>query len=268
VSDRWTHANPGDTGEAIEAMARAGASLALMDEAWWILTWLSPGGEPLQIVPECTKPHGILVDHAGKRMVNEANSYMELGRAIYARHATTTAFPAWLVMDAQARRRYFFGGRPPGRMPRAWVESGAIKQDRTLAGLARQCGIDAAGLEATVQRFNDFCATGIDADYARGASIYNRYYADPTNKPNASLGEIVEPPYWAAPLWPGDVGTCGGAVTNEHAAVLRADGSVIAGLYATGNCTASLCGPWYVGAGQSIGVSSVCGYIAARHAAS
>jgi 3-oxosteroid 1-dehydrogenase len=45
------------------------------------------------------------------------------------------------------------------------------------------------------------------------------------------------------------------------------DGSVIGGLYAAGNCTASLCGPHYIGAGQSIGASSVFGHVAAKAAA-
>jgi 3-oxosteroid 1-dehydrogenase len=55
-------------------MARAGAGLAVMQEAWWIPTWIGPDGQLAQIVSELTKPHGILVDHSGKRFVNEANS--------------------------------------------------------------------------------------------------------------------------------------------------------------------------------------------------
>jgi 3-oxosteroid 1-dehydrogenase len=68
-------------------------------------------------------------------------------------------------------------------------------------------------------------------------------------------------------MYPGDVGTAGGIVTDEFARVLREDGSVIDGLYATGNSTASVVGRCYPGAGASIGASFVFGYIAARHAA-
>jgi 3-oxosteroid 1-dehydrogenase len=267
VSDRWTVANPGDTGEAIQAMERAGAGLALMDESWWNMVFLPPdGGAPLQTVPELHKPHGILVDASGQRFVNEAASYMEQGRAAYARNESVPAIPAWLVMDARARRRYFFALKLPGGFPKDWLKKGAIKKDDTLAGLAAQCGIDPEGLAATVARFNRFAKSGVDEDFARGASAYNRYYGDPTVTPNPCLGAIAEPPFWAAPLWPGDVGTCGGAITDEHARVLRKDGSAIDGLYAAGNCTASLAGPHYVGAGQSIGTSSIFGYLAARHA--
>lgn len=267
ISDDWTYASPGETGEALEAMMRAGAGTALMDEAWWTTSWIREGAEARQIIPELAKPHSILVDHAGQRIVNEANSYMEVGRACYARDPKAKAIPAWAIMDARHRRRYFFGFQPPGGLPKAWIEKGWAKQDATLEGLAAQCGIDPAGLAATVERFNGFCDTGVDEDFGRGRSAYNRYYADPTNKPNASLGPIAEPPFWAVQLWPGDVGTCGGAITDEHARVLRADGGVIEGLYAAGNCTASLAGPNYVGAGQSIGASGVFGYIAAQHAA-
>jgi len=200
-------------------------------------------------------------------MVNEANSYMEIGRAMYHRHAETPAIPAWVVMDAQARRKYMFALKFPGKMPPEWIESGCIKQDDTLAGLATKCGIDANGLEQTVERFNQFALSGRDEDYGRGDSTYNHYHGDPANKPNPCLGIIAEPPFWAAPLYPGDVGTCGGVATNGRAEVLRADGSVIPGLYAAGNCAASLCGPHYVGAGQSIGCSSVFGFVAANCAA-
>jgi 3-oxosteroid 1-dehydrogenase len=132
-----------------------------------------------------------------------------------------------------------------------------VKQDNTIAGLARQCGIDSAGLEATVARFNGFCETGVDADYGRGSNAYHRYFGDPTVKPNPCMGAIAEPPFWAAQIWLGDVGTGGGALANERAEVMRSNGSIIDGLYAAGNCTASLVGPYYIGAGQSVAASSL-----------
>jgi 3-oxosteroid 1-dehydrogenase len=296
ISNAWTFSNPGDTGEAIEAMARAGADLALMDEAWWVMNWkhqsdrqrqthqgtaVSLGarnsipeeetpyiemGRHWQLLPELMKPHTIMVDQAGNRLVNETTSYMEIGRAMYARNATTPAIPSWVVMDIRARKRYFFAMQPPGRIPEKWVKSGWVKVDNTLAGLARQCGIDPSGLEAGVARYNKLCEADVDTDYGRGSNTYHRYYGDPT-KANPCMGPISEPPFWAAAVYPGDVGTCGGAIANERAEVIRSDGSVIEGLYAAGNCTASFCGPYYVGAGQSIGASSIFGYIAAKQVA-
>ena len=56
-------------------------------------------------------------------------------------------------------------------------------------------------------------------------------------------------------------------MTDQHARVLREDGSVIEGLYATGVSTASVMGRSYPGAGSSVGPSFTFGYIAARYAA-
>jgi 3-oxosteroid 1-dehydrogenase len=267
ASDRWTKANPGDTGEVIQIMERAGAGLGMMDQAWWIQTLIFPETGPHHAVLETCKPHSIMVDASGSRFVNESASYMEIGNAMYERNKTVPAIPAWHVVDARYHRQYFYNTKPPGKIPEQWLSMGWMKQGATLAELAAACGLDAAGLEATVERFNQFCREGKDEDFARGDNVYNRYYGDPTVQPNPCLGTIEEGPFYAAPLVTGDAGTCGGALINEHAQVMRPDGSVIAGLYAAGNSTASLSGPYYAGAGLSIGASSVFGYIAARHMA-
>ena len=107
---------------------------------------------------------------------------------------------------------------------------------------------------------------GVDEDFHRGASRYHHYWADPTVRPCPTLGPIEKPPFYAVKLYPGDVGTNGGLVTDEHARVLREDGAVIEGLYATGNSTASVMGYSYPGAGASIGPAFTFGYIAGRHA--
>jgi 3-oxosteroid 1-dehydrogenase len=267
ASDRWTKANPGDTGEVIQIMERAGAGLGMMDQAWWIQTLIFPETGPHHAVLETCKPHSIMVDASGSRFVNESASYMEIGNAMYERNKTVSAIPAWHVVDARYHRQYFYNTKPPGKIPEQWLSMGWMKQGATLAELAAACGVDASGLEATVERFNQFCREGKDEDFARGDNVYNRYYGDPTVQPNPCLGTIEEGPFYAAPLVTGDAGTCGGALINEHAQVMRPDGSVIAGLYAAGNSTASLSGPYYAGAGLSIGASSVFGYIAARHMA-
>ena len=80
--------------------------------------------EPAATIAEIArvmKPHAILVDHAGQRMVNETSSYMAVGRGIYERQATTPAVPAWLVMDIRHRKRYAFTFQPPGKIPKSWI---------------------------------------------------------------------------------------------------------------------------------------------------
>ncbi|MET9734890.1 FAD-binding protein [Streptomyces sp. NPDC006458] len=70
--------------------------------------------------------------------------------------------------------------------------------------------------------------------------------------------------YHAFRIVPGDLGTKGGLVTDARARVLRADGSVIPGLYAAGNASAAVMGRSYAGAGSTIGPAMTFGHIAAR----
>ena len=136
----------------------------------------------------------------------------------------------------------------------------------SLDELSQHCGISPQGLRETVERFNGFARQGVDEDFARGARRYARLYGDPTVRPNASLGPIEQPPFYAVQVYPGDVGTFGGLLTDEHGAVLCESGEPIKGLYATGNGTASVMGRTYPGAGASIAASFVFGYAAAKHA--
>ena len=121
--------------------------------------------------------------------------------------------------------------------------------------------------KATVERFNGFARSGVDEDFHRGESAYDRYYGDPTNKPNPNLGEISHGPYYAAKMVPGDLGTKGGVRTDVHGRALRDDGSVIDGLYAAGNVSSPVMGHTYPGPGGTIGPAMTFGYLAALHLA-
>jgi 3-oxosteroid 1-dehydrogenase len=141
-----------------------------------------------------------------------------------------------------------------------------MKKAGSIEELASIAGIDPAGLKAEIEKFNGYCETGKDLDFNRGGRGYDNCFGDPTVKPNPNLGKIDKPPFYVMEIVPGDVGTSGGIVTDENARVLRADGSVIDGLYATGNSTASVMGRCYPAAGASIGASFIFGWIAAHHA--
>lgn len=280
-SNAWTNANPGDTGEIMQAAMRLGAHVDCMEEAWWVVTSMGPNESwpegavlpdgtvlPFMHHLDLSLPYSMMVDGNGERFCDEAGAYMEIGQRMYERHRQTgKAVPSWLVMDSRQRKNYSWGTAPPGNIPRQWLDSGYLIAANSIAELAQKCGIDVAGLERTVQRFNGFCRTGVDADFGRGGRAFDRCHGDPTIKPNPNLGAIEQAPFYACRMYPGDVGTAGGIVTDEYARVLREDGSVIAGLYATGNSTASVMGRCYPGAGASIGASFVFGYIAARHSA-
>lgn len=264
ASIEWTQVNPGDTGEPMRMAMALGADVDLMDEAWWVPGTLLPDGSygGFHVPGESGKPHVIIVDKAGKRIGNEAGSYMEFGQRIYARGAV----PAWAILESRALARYTWGPVLPGKAIQPFVDSGYLIRDDTLAGLAAKCGIAPAGLQEEVARFNRFAQTGVDEDFQRGESAHNRAMGDPRVGPNPSLGTIERGPFYAALIWPLDVGTSGGLVTDEHARVLREDGTPIAGLYAAGNATAPVVGRSYPGAGASIGGAITFGYVAARHA--
>jgi 3-oxosteroid 1-dehydrogenase len=277
----WTSANPGDTGEMILAMMDIGAATDCLDTAWWVITsrgtdgtW--PEGAKLpdgRVFPfmhhiDLSMPHSIIVDQDGRRFCNEKGAYMEIGERMYERHAKTgRAIPSWTIMDSRQRERYAWGVTPPGKTPRQWLDSGYMKKAATLEELAEMCGIDRVGLLDEVARYNGFCREGVDPDFGSGSRVFDRSHGDPTVKPNPSLGAIEQGPFYACAMYPGDVGTAGGVVTDEFARVLRDDGSIIEGLYACGNSTAAVFGRCYPGAGASIAQSFTFGFIAAYHSA-
>jgi 3-oxosteroid 1-dehydrogenase len=135
-----------------------------------------------------------------------------------------------------------------------------------VAELAQLLRIDAAGLTATVAKVNQYARTGVDLDFHRGESTYDRFYGDPAVQPNPCLGPVETPPFYAITVYPGDIGTMGGLKTDSHAQVLAEQGEVIPGLYAVGNCSASAIGGTYPGPGSTLGPAMTFGYIAARHA--
>jgi 3-oxosteroid 1-dehydrogenase len=272
TSVQWTMAAPGDTGEMIEEMMHAGAAVAQMEERVGNQVTLPPGAEAAELKPTAQRltaaPHAILVDQGGLRYMNEGGSYMAYAKGMLERNRTVPAVPSWAVFDSQFLRKYMLAGTMPGsRKPQSWLDSGYLRQADTIEALARQLRIEPATLKQTVERFNRHAAAGRDEDFQRGARAYDRWLGDPFHQPCEALGAIEQGPYYAVPVYPGDVGTYGGVVTDEHARVLREDGSVIAGLYATGVSAASVMGRAYPGAGSSVGPSFVWGYVAARHAA-
>jgi 3-oxosteroid 1-dehydrogenase len=220
-------------------------------------------------VGERSYPGGIMVNAAGKRFTNEAASYVEVVHAMYEKHTQEVPHvPATFIMDSRYRSKYIFGTLfPMQAIPESYFTSGYFKRADTIEELAKQCGMDPKILAETIGRFNQFALSGVDEDFRRGDSAYDRYYGDPTVKPNPCLAPIQKPPFYAVQMVAGDLGTKGGLVMDEHARVLREDGSIIAGLYAVGNNSASVMGNTYPGPGSTIGPSMTFGYIAAKHLA-
>ncbi len=265
----WTNVPEGDTGEMHLEMERIGGVLAQMDEMVGFPGTLAPGWEKEYVRPGMqgvtAKPHAILVDQDGIRYMNESCSYELYCETMLKR---PRANPSWAIMDSQFMENYALAGSTGiKKKPQSWYDSGYLKVGATIEELATRLDIDAATLKATVDRWNAMMAKGADEDFQRGVRQYDRYLGAPFHKPNQTLGPIDQGPFYAVDVIPGDVSTYGGIVTDVNSRVVRADGSVIEGLYATGVSTASPMGRVYPGAGASVGPSMTFGWIAAKHAA-
>ncbi len=266
TSSKWSLVIAEDTGDMIQEGQRIGGAIAQMEERIGTQVALPPGAKG-PAPGDTGKPHSIVVDQTGVRFTNESGSTVEFCRNLRARNLQTPAIPSWLVFDSQHIRDYMLAGSMPGmKKPKAWTEQNFLRQGSTIEELAKACGIDATNLRATVDRFNGFVRKGRDEDFHRGEHAYEQWLGDPLKGQDKSLGAIEVGPFFAMPLYPGDVSTFGGLVTDAHARVMRADGSVISGLYATGTSTASVMGGVEPGAGGSIGPSFTWGYVAAKHA--
>lgn len=263
----WSVGQDNNTGDAINAAVKLGAKLELMQHAWWIPVVDVPGWpRPMGLFAERSLPGLVIVNKSGKRFANEALPYLEAGKAMY----QTDTVPSWVVFDASFRHKYPFGpigpgwGTPDAVLPKR-VKSILVKKD-SIAELAQATGIDEQGLSDTIQRNNDFAVTGKDLDFQRGDLFYERYYGDSRQQPNPCIAQIVKAPYYALPLYPGDIGTKGGVLTNVDAQVITEEGNVIDGLYAVGNTSSAVMGDKYLGAGATLGPAMTFGYLAALHA--
>jgi 3-oxosteroid 1-dehydrogenase len=267
ITTDWTVANPGDLGIAIQAGMAIGAATALMDDAWWGPVFIDHKGKSQFMLWERSAPYSFIVDSSGQRFMNESASYVDCGHWQYERHRRVPAIPAYLIMDSRHRKYYPFGMMLPGQTPKEVFESGMMVRADSLEELAKALNINGENLLETAKRFNQFAASGKDLDFHRGDSAYDRVYSDPRVKPNPNLAPVERPPFYAVRVWPGDLGTKGGLLTDECARVLNTNGDPIEGLYAAGNTTASVMGRTYPGPGSTLGPAMVFGMIAGRHAA-
>ena len=218
-----------------------------------------PHGQP---AADYFLPHSMIVNRYGRRFVNEKQMNIGLAFAeMDPETGTPRHLPAWRIYDSQFAAKY------PHAMPKKSVPGNYYRAD-TLDDLARQIDVDPEGLVETARNFSDFARTGVDEDFGRGSTVWDRNRGgDPDHKPNPTLGTIERPPFYAMPFKASFLGTKGGARTNERAEVLDQDDNVIPGLYAAGNVMANSFGSKGVGAGTTLGPCLTWGYIAGMYAA-
>jgi len=262
---------PTNTGDGLRMAMRAGADLADMREAWWVATIdvevPGRGLVPWQVNSERTRPHSIMVNDDGVRFTNEAANYNALGNAFHVVDVARFAYvnhPAWLLLDQHFASRYGLAGfRGAGAAP------GWLTQAASIGELAEKIGVPAGALQATVARWNAHAADGADPDFHRGESHHDRAWGDPAfgYSPQATIGPLDTPPFYATRVRCGALGTKGGPRTDGEGRVLDLDGEIIGGLYAAGNAMGSIMGMTYGGHGGTLGPGLVFGYLAGRHAA-
>jgi 3-oxosteroid 1-dehydrogenase len=262
AAQRASGAPPTNTGDGLRIAADAGAALDNLAEGWWMPMLAIPGetllGEQFyrSLIRERGLPRQIMINAAGRRFVNEALPYNEIGKALHRQDG-----PVHLIFDEGYRARYPMPGLPASGPVPDWVGHG-----RTLGELAARIGASTVTLAETVRRWNASCAGGADPEFGRGEGAYQRFCGDPAVTPNPSLGPLDQPPFYAVEVLAGTIGTKGGPVTDTDGQVLRADGSPIPGLYAAGNVAAFWTADGYPGPGATLAAGMTMGYRAGRHA--
>ncbi|MCB1614794.1 MAG: FAD-binding protein [Pseudomonadales bacterium] len=271
TNSQWSAGCKTNTGDAHNAAMAIGASTRQMDGAWWCTTFNTPG-EPLPrlAIMEKSLPGSCVVNNQGKRIANESQNYMAYQLEFFKAHSEQfPCVPAWFVFDRRFREKYIVGplldtqSKPDFMIPQSWYSSGFLHKAKTIEELAKSTGINEEGLKDTINKMNKYAEKGVDEDFNRGGTAYDRYYGDETVKPNPCLAPLSKPPFYAMRIEPGDFGTQGGMEIDENARVLDLEGKPIHGLYAIGNCSAAVL-PTYPGPGSTLGPAMTFGYLAAK----
>ena len=270
-TEHWSLAPAEANGSGLEMALEVGAKFNTDVEspaAWCPVSLIKyPNGSTgtFPHIMDRAKPGSIGVLASGKRFVNEANGYYDYVDAMIKATPEGQSVQSWQIADSRYVRKFPLGMAKPLPVPLTpYLNSGYLVKGNTLAELATKCGIDPVQLERTVIEFNANAQRGVDPEFGRGESAFNRYGGDPKNTPNPSLGAIEKGPFYAVKVVPGSFGTFAGIDVDASARVLSQSGSVIAGLYAAGNDQASMMGGHYPAGGINLGPALTFGYVAAR----
>ena len=261
---------PHNVGDGHRMGMAVGADLAGMNEAWWGVMADLPGlevdGRPvgqLFTLERCL-PGTLIVNRRGERFMNEGKSYYGIGKLFATWDQVTYGYrnlPCYLVGDGRFLSAHgILGNHDVATLPPA------IACAPTLGELADILGVDAAGLEATVARFNSHARDGRDPDFRRGESAYEHYLGD-HSAPHPNLAPLEDPPFVAIEVRAGAIGTKGGIRTDADGRALDPFGEVIPGLFAVGNNSAHPFAFGYAGAGSTLGPGMTMAYVAGHTAA-
>ena len=293
---------PSCTGDFVDIGIAAGAELGNMQNAWWLQCPLELALKAPSLPGADTWiPYGdsmVIVNKYGDRITTEKMVYNERGQTHHvwnpAKREFSNLVQFMIYDDAVAQDPTNFGFRfpvPAAGKDAEYVIKGATWEElvknisdrldsiRGKGQLTARVGDDVKladnfldKLSATVERFNGFAESGVDEDFGRGSTPIQVAWGggttrfktnkNPTMAPFASKG-----PYYCILLGGMTLDTKGGPVTDTSARVLHTDGSVIPGLYGSGNCVASPAGQAYWSGGGTIGPALTFGFIAGNNIA-
>lgn len=265
--DHWSPTTETNTGDSIAMVEKVNVKVDTHLEnnaAWAPVSLVKRKDGTTGVMPhfiDRAKPGVIAVNKNGKRFVNEANSYHDFVQGMIEDANIDGQITSWLICDRKTLRMYGLGSVPPQPLPIGkHLKSGYLKKGNSIAELAKNCGIDAKGLEETIKGFNPLAKIGQDPAFGKGSKAYNRYQGDPLHMPNPCLKPIEQGPFYAVQLHPGDIGTYAGLPVDRHSRVLDTSGQIVSGLYSVGNDATTIMGGNYPGAGITLGPALVFGY--------
>lgn len=271
-TEHYTPSPGANTGDGLRSAEKAGGWIdtTIPNAAAWCPTSLVPRKDgSMGVMPhfiDRAKPGVIAVTANGKRFTNEAFSYHDFVqdwvRACNDRGQTE--YSAWLICDHKHLREYGLGAVAPFPLPIGrHLRSGYLKRADSIPELALQMGVPEDALAQQIEWFNQDAIIGVDRQFGKGSTAYNRYQGDSLVKPNPCMAPIQNGPFYAIKIVIGDIGTFAGLATDANCQVLDTDKKVIDGLFAVGNDAASIMGGNYPGAGITLGPAVTLGYVAA-----
>lgn len=271
-ADHRSMSPKGNVGDGLSLASGAGAALGegLISNFYWapvsVMTKADGTEEKFpHLVTDRAKPGLIAVNRDGRRFVNEADSYHRVVQAMQAEPQVNA--PCHLICDATALTAYGMGlARPAPGSNAALVKNGYLIKAGSIEELADRIGVPRAALVETVTRYNAAAEKGLDPEFGKGSSSYNRSLGDPNHTPNGCLAPMVKAPFYAVKLITGDLGSARGVRTDARARAIDASGAPIPGLYAAGNDMNSVMNGTYPGPGITLGPALTFGYIAALDA--
>lgn len=177
------------------------------------------------------------VNADGKRFINESGTYENIlhadeyqkGHCHYTLFDSNwTKYVAQFKMHGCSRLVPFENGADPNipwqvfqeKYFPALLEKGFLKKADTIEDLARQLGLPADALKATVTRYNKLVADGNDVDYGKEAF---------------RLSPLDKPPFYGAKNTGDILCTLDGIVIDENMNAIDTEGNPIPGLYVIGN---------------------------------